>query len=310
MSSLRINPTRQSVRMSFFDALSGDMTMKKLRTLGLAFATLALSTGLAVAQGWSVAIEQNPALTNCGNTTNIPVAGASDCTTATSAAWSLLTTLLQTPNCMGPACPAGSTIDLGVSSCTPDPYTRPNGSQAIRWQVSWTWNCLSLPLLPCCQCLGSNVTLDLSTGKGVPIDPLWKVNGGPAYTTPPVPGWLTTLTPAKWIQPVASPTPSSNVPVGFYRYTTQFDVPMCTIPSDVQLDGKFAADNSAIVRLDGNQIAACLPNTCFKTPAAPVPFSVAAILPGTHTLTIDVKNDGGPSGLVVNAQLNGKCKKP
>lgn len=287
--------------------------MKKLRTLVLALSMLAVSTGLAVAQqSWSIAIEQNPMSTNCGNTKNIPVAGASDCTSAKAAAWSLLTTLLQTPNCMSPGCPAGSTITQGVSSCKPDPYTRPNGSQAMRWQVSWTWNCLSQPLLPslpCCRCLGDVVMLDLGTGKSSPIDPLWKVNGGPAYTTPPYPGWITTLAPANWIQPVASPTPSPQVPGGVYKYTVQFNVPTCTIPSEVRLEGKFAADNSAKVFLDGNPVTACTVPTCFKGPTAPVSFSVPSILPGPHTLTIDVTNNGGPSGLVVAAQLKGECKK-
>src|SRR5882724_7943374 len=57
--------------------------------------------------------------------------------------------------------------------------------------------------LSCCECLGKVTTLNLSTGQGSPIDPFWKVNANPAYTTPPYPGWTTTLGPAKWIQPVA-----------------------------------------------------------------------------------------------------------
>src|SRR5712692_7159922 len=98
-------------------------------------------------QSWSVAIEQNAMVTNCGSTTNIPVAGATDCITAKTAAWNLLTTLLQTPNCMSSGCAPGYTVGQGVSTCTPDPYTRPNGSPAMRWQVSWTWTCVPPP---CC----------------------------------------------------------------------------------------------------------------------------------------------------------------
>jgi cysteine-rich repeat protein len=93
-------------------------------------------------QSWSVAIEQNPMVTDCGNTTNIPVAAASDCTSATAASQALLATLLQTPNCLGGGCPAGFAITQLVSSCTEDPYIRPNGSPAIRWQMQWTWNCV------------------------------------------------------------------------------------------------------------------------------------------------------------------------
>ena len=121
----------------------------KLVTLALALAVLVVFADSALAQGgWSVAIEQNAMLTNCATTTNIPVAGATDCTTAKAAAWNLLNTLLQTPNCMSSGCPTGSTITQGVSTCTPDPYTRPNGSPAMRWQVSWKWNCV--PPVPAC----------------------------------------------------------------------------------------------------------------------------------------------------------------
>jgi hypothetical protein len=275
--------------------------MKKLIAPALTLVLLATLALTPAAEGsWHVAIEQNPMLTNCGSTTNIPVAGATDCATATIAAWNLLNTLLQTPNCMNPGCPVGYTIGQGVSSCTPDPYTRPNGSPAMRWQVDWTWACVAPS---CC-----NFHFDLSTGQGNgQQDPLWKVNGLPAYPTPPFPGWITTLTPARWLQPVASPTPSPNVPAGIYRYTVKFSVPNC--PSGkVRLDAKFAADNTASVLLDGSPvpISACL-LTCFKAPQAPVSLSVPAISPGSHMLEIDVVNNNGASGLVVNAHLTRQC---
>lgn len=163
------------------------------------------------------------------------------------------------------------------------------------------------PSLRCCECLGNTTTLDLSTGQASPIDPLWKVNGGPAYTTPPYAGWATNLGPAKWIQPVPSPTPSSNVAVGVFKYTLQFSVPKCTIPSEVRLEGKFAADNGANISLDGNPVTSCPTPYCFKAPGQPL--TITGIGPGTHLLTVDVKNEGGPSGLIVNAKLTRQCQK-
>lgn len=167
-----------------------------------------------------------------------------------------------------------------------------------------------MPSLSCCECLGKVTTLDLSTGQGSPIDPIWKVNGGPAYTTPPYPGWTTSLTPpAKWIQPVPSPTPSNNVAPGVYKYTVQFNIPKCTIPSNIRLDVKWAADNSGRVFLDNNPVAACTSNTCFQTGVAQ-PFSVTAgLTPGPHTLRFEVTNISGPSGLIVNAKLTRECQK-
>lgn len=278
--------------------------MKTALRLTLAVLSLSVSTIPAIAQpsgGWSVAIEQNPMLTNCGTTTNIPVAAATDCTTAKAAAWNLLTTLLATPNCMNSGCPIGYTVGQGISTCTPDPYTRPNGSPAIRWQVSWTWVCVPPP---CC----TTYNLDISTGQGTGArDPQWQVNGNSAFITPPFSGWTTALTPAKWIQPVATPTPSPNVPSGVYHYMIKFKVPSCSA-GHVQLNGTFAADNSASVLLDGIPVTiTTCSNTCFKAPQAPVPLNIGTVLPGAHTLEIDVTNNGGASGLVVNAHLTRKC---
>jgi hypothetical protein len=270
---------------------------------------LALLAGTVSAQSWSVAIEENPMLTSCGAKKDIPVAGAKDCPTATAAAWDLLQTLLQTPNCMSPGCPIGTAISPGVSTCTPDPYTRPNGSKAMRWQVSWTWKCGGGPPLitvPCCKCLGGSFSVDLSTGQSSPVDSLWKVNGGNAFTTPPFSSWGT-LPAAKWIQPVASPTPSPSVPPGVYKYTVPFTVPTCTIPMGVRLDGKFLADNSAKVFLDTTQVASCPGPSCFS--GTPTSFSIPSIAAGIHTLRIEVTNISGPSGLIVSAALKGQCKQ-
>ena len=161
--------------------------------------------------------------------------------------------------------------------------------------------------LKCCECLGQATTLDLSTGQGSPIDPLWKLNlTAPAYKTPPVSSWVS-LAPASWIQPVASPSPSNNVPPGIYKYSVKFNIPKCTIPSVVRLDGKFAADNSAKVFLDGSPVTSCPGPTCFASPG--VNFSVPSILPGSHTLEIQVKNDSAYSGLIVNAKLTRQCAR-
>jgi hypothetical protein len=168
--------------------------------------------------------------------------------------------------------------------------------------------------LSCCECLGKVTTLDLSTGQGGPIDPRWSVSpSGPAYVTPPFPGWIlpsnALLAPAKWIQPVAPPL--TAVGAGDYRYTVKFNTPKCTIPSKVQLDIKFAADNSAKVYLDSNQVPTplCL-GTCFKAPQAPVVFPVIVSTTTTsHVLEFVVHNDSGPSGFIANVKLTRTCQQ-
>jgi len=158
---------------------------------------------------------------------------------------------------------------------------------------------------PSCCCYFQN----LSTGQGSPVDPLWQVNNHSAYSTPKVSSWMN-LPMAKWIQPVASPTPGS-VAGGTYKYTLSFIAPPLCATGPVQLSGSFAADNSAIAKLDGIAIpgASCPGPVCFNTPQAPVPLSVGAIAPGSHVLEIDVNNQGsGYSGLIVNAQLTRLCR--
>lgn len=153
---------------------------------------------------------------------------------------------------------------------------------------------------PCCA-----FSADLSTGQGsAATDPVWTVNGGPAFITPPVSAWTTTLTGARWIQPVAAPLPSSSVPQGLYRYRVSFTVPPCGM-GHAELNGSFAADNNASVMLDNNPIAGATCTNCFNTAA--VPFSVPNVTVGPHVLEIDVTNLGGYSGLLVSAQVRRVC---
>ena len=150
---------------------------------------------------------------------------------------------------------------------------------------------------------------ELSTGQGGPADSLWKVNNLAAYITPKVSSWMN-LPMAKWIQPVPAPLPGS-VAGGTYRYTLSFTAPPACPTAPVQLSGSFAADNSAIARLDGIPItgASCPGPICFNTPQAPVGLFVSYVSPGSHILEIDVNNQGaGYSGLIVSAQLSRKCR--
>lgn len=170
-----------------------------------------------------------------------------------------------------------------------------------------------VPTLPCCKCLGEVVTLDLSTGQGGgAIDPFWEVDGHPAYITPPDSSWLT-LTPAQWLQPVASPLPSYNIPNGsFYRYRMKFIVPSCTIPRDVRLEGRVAGDNTAAVLLNSlsSPVGLCNGPDCYKSPQGPVSFGVGVpYVSFPYVLSVVVRNTTGPSGMIMNAQLRAQCKK-
>jgi hypothetical protein len=258
----------------------------------------------AVGQSWGTYIEENPGLVHCSPLIrDIPVAGATDCDTAKEAAWDLLTKL-QTKGCVDSRCPVGSIVTRGEGTCKYDPFVQwPRRRSKDRWQVTWTWTCSAAPLA-CCRCLGEAFSIDLSTGPASTIDPRWEVNGGPAYVTFPYAGWTNAMPPARWIQPVASPSPVT-VAAGLFNYTLPFTVPECLIPMNIRLEGQFAADNSAKVLLDGSQIGSCAGPNCFSAATA---FS-ASVAPGNHTLEFQVTNLENWSGLIVNAQLKTQCAK-
>jgi hypothetical protein len=163
--------------------------------------------------------------------------------------------------------------------------------------------------LGCCECVGQVVSLNVSTGQGSgSTDPFWLVNTLAAYVTAPVIGAWVTSPPAQWIQPLASPLPSTNVPPGVYKYKLKFNVLNCTIPIQYRLEGCFAADNSVIVKLDNVPKYTCSTGSCFGTCISPT-ISLGSLSPTTHTLEFDVTNNEGPSGLIVNAQIKGQCAK-
>jgi hypothetical protein len=173
--------------------------------------------------------------------------------------------------------------------------------------------------IPCCNCIGGEgSTTSINTGNTAGSVP-YQVSG-PGVTNPvavPVTtnqnaAWTTALSPAGWVQPNSSNGAISHPP-GLYNYTVRFVVPKCTIPMKVTVSGKFAADNGAKVFFDTNPnpIATQFP-TPFPNGFAPGnegSFTAVTMTPGTHTLRFEVRNSGGPSGLVVNAAVRTICSK-
>jgi len=237
----------------------------------------------AVAGSWNVAIEQNAMQTTCGGKSNIPVSGASDCTTAVSAAQALLNTLVNTPNCMA-HCPAGQQAQQFTNSCTPDPYTRPNGSPAMRWQVNIKWACVAPP--PC------TYNQNLSTGSAP-----WLVDGLPVAAATPDSAWAT-LPGATWVKRASGGGPT-------YTYAIRFQVPQCAVANGpIFVHGSFAADNGASLQVDTQPQIPCTgnPNYCFKqanVTAVNVPITTA----GVHVITIRVINQSGPTGMIAKLQI-------
>lgn len=172
-----------------------------------------------------------------------------------------------------------------------------------------------VPSLGCCRCLGGTNTLDLSTVSSNP----WTVNGGAAFFLPaPNAAWNLNPGPAQWVSTAA--TGVSGVAAGTYEYRLGFVVPACTIEQSVTLSGNYGGDNNVTIFLDdaSGQANASNPNFvaqcprsgyCFSSVHNPsVPSFSHAVAPGNHVLIVKVQNDGGPSGMFVNAKLAGACR--
>jgi hypothetical protein len=189
-----------------------------------------------------------------------------------------------------------------------------NPGEYILVTLKFACDTASLPpqTLANCEKEGQPVTLDVSTGIGAigSKDQHWTVSGGgtapAAYSTNKVAPWVTPSGTSQWIQPATGGTASSNFPPNTtYTYTTKFVVsPLMAILGGVTVQGTYSADNSAVVKLNGQQVASCTIATCFQTAH---PFTATNIVAGLNTLEIVVTNNEGYTGALVNASVVSKC---
>jgi hypothetical protein len=170
------------------------------------------------------------------------------------------------------------------------------------------------PTLGCCKCLGGTNALDLSTTS----QNRWTVNGGTAvFLTATHPAWNINPGPAQWVSSAATGG-TGGLPAGDYEYRLDFVVPACTIEQRVTLTGNYGGDDNLSVFLDNaagpassanpNFISQCTGGWCFNTPRKTLSTFSFPVSPGPHALIIKVRNDGGPTGMFVNAKLTGACR--
>lgn len=185
-------------------------------------------------------------------------------------------------------------------------------------------------VLPPCSQVGQQVTLTLNTGTAGPLpppgtaDPIWKVGTSATtystYPNNPPTWWLPNGANYRWIQPASGGNPI-GFPAGTYVYSTQFITPVDPyLYSSITITGNFAADDKAVVKLNGVIIATCPGGStaalwCFHS-WKPIPSGVGwptfNRFPGfLNTLTIEVTNTlaNSSSGLLVRAQVVAVCSK-
>jgi len=101
---------------------------------------------------------------------------------------------------------------------------------------------------------------------------------------------------------------------GTYKYTTRFVVsPLMYLLGGITVSGKFSADNSAILKVNGKPIAgiSCVGSslgTCFKQYTN---FSIPStyIQSGINEITVEVTNNDIYTGLIVESSVVSNCKK-
>jgi hypothetical protein len=202
----------------------------------------------------------------------------------------------------------------------------------------------AMVIVPACQYAGQVVTADLSTTTAG-TDPHWALTatpqggggggggggsgtgntnrmmqmnqamtafGGPSHAT--LTAW--TALPGNWIEPYAAPMSGGgpyDAPAGDYTYQLKFTL-ACAPESYARLNisGVIAADNRFTATLNNNNLLASCSGSgyCFQSPGTTISSPpLSAYVQGTNTITIVVHNDGGPTGLAVQATLKAMCGK-
>lgn len=184
--------------------------------------------------------------------------------------------------------------------------------------------------LPACKQSGQTVTLSLNTGTAgalpppATVDPFWRLSSGaPLYSTSVVgPNlWLPNTAASRWVQPANNGGNPAPTPLGTFIYETRFVTPVDPyLYSSITISGAFAADDGAVVKLNGIPLANCTPGStpttwCFNK-WTPIPAGVGWTYFNRssgflNTLTIEVKNTlaGSPSGALMRANLVAVCSK-
>lgn len=196
--------------------------------------------------------------------------------------------------------------------------------------------------LPCCGGSGAGQPVNISTGTAP-----WRVTilppsgsspsqaalpaSNPAWVPPSDPHFSQVI-PVGWVGPPgppSDPTFSRPRPVdrvgpppqwdgpGDYQYEVRFEVPVCRpragqppMRRSITVSGVFASDNHAVLSFQLIPVAWQPGTPPGFQPGAVTPFTVtvpADAAPGFYHLTVDVHNNEGPTGLIVQATAASTC---
>lgn len=162
----------------------------------------------------------------------------------------------------------------------------------------------------CCHCLGEVATVDLGTGAApwVVKPPGATVAVAATAIKTPHPAWVkpTAGNPFTWVDDNGDGAITANA-VGTWKYSLQVIVPRdCVIPfvRPIKLTGAVSSDNGFKLYVNGpTPVVAQAGTWAFKTMT---PFATT-LQPGLNTIVVEVSNEGGPTGMALQARLNAPC---
>ncbi|MFZ5670974.1 MAG: hypothetical protein ACOY4K_15910 [Pseudomonadota bacterium] len=158
--------------------------------------------------------------------------------------------------------------------------------------------------VPCCKCVdGKKLEVAIDTGR-VTGWTVRKPGSGPMPVQSASNAAWASVSPASWVGPGASVTAA-----GEYVYELTFTVPECVIPAGVSISGRFAADNSATLFIDGNQVASTSGGIYGFQAGGIAPYTITGLSPGQHTLTVEVNNAGNVTGLALSGVITVACPR-
>jgi hypothetical protein len=202
--------------------------------------------------------------------------------------------------------PGQNCVDVGVTDLD---------SMVSGLNVAGTVTYQGWPQAAACTYSGQLIDVALSTGTDFngtlnpsgSADVKWSLvsrppgpAGGP-YVINAYSSWVPNVPTARWIERLVGTTAQGDA-VGTYSYRLPLPPLNVNLYSSISLIMRYAADDAAIVRLNSSIIDSC-GASCFAAWR-----NIAVPVTALNNLTVDVKNNSGNTGLIVDAKLRATCK--
>ena len=194
----------------------------------------------------------------------------------------------------------GVILACTLGAVTSSAWAQPTMERAMRDRPVPRSNAINIPCCDPCSDKGGVQVIDLSTG----VAP-WSSTNGAVSNIGVYPGWKNPNPPASWVF-----AGSNNV--GTYTYNLKINIPQnCVNPPRVSYSATAWGDNNITVRMDDKVLGTTAvssrgqANYGFRDP-----YGVkieGALSVGSHTLSVNVRNDESVTGFLLSGALRIEC---